>query len=101
MQKMLRVRVGDVVIAEAPTADIVRVEGNPYFPPSALKPNVTTPSDHTTVCGWKGTAKYLDIVAGGKTLRNAAWFYPEAKPAASNIKDYYAFYGHMVSIVEE
>lgn len=63
---------------------------------------MTKPSTHKTVCGWKGTASYLDIVASdGKEISNAIWYYPEPKEAASNIKGYYAFYGSKVGIKQE
>lgn len=73
----------------------------PYFPPSALKESITKPSSHKTVCGWKGTASYLDIVTPDVEISNAIWYYPEPKPAVNNIKGYYAFYGSKVDIKEE
>jgi uncharacterized protein (DUF427 family) len=44
------------------------------------------------VCGWKGTASYFDVVAGDQVNKDAAWYYPEPKAAASNIKGYVAFW---------
>lgn len=99
---MMRVRAGGTIIAETPVGQVVNVEGNPYFPPSALKETFTKPSSHRTVCGWKGTASYLDIVTdGGDTISNVIWYYPEPKEAALNIKGYYAFYGSKVDIKQE
>ncbi|HZR81098.1 MAG TPA: DUF427 domain-containing protein [Candidatus Binatia bacterium] len=68
------------------------VEGNVYFPPSALVREHFRASDHHTVCPWKGTASYYDVVVDGETNPNAAWTYPEPKPAAANIKDHVAFW---------
>lgn len=78
------------VIAESDRFEIV--EGNVYFPPEAVKPGALRASAHTTVCGWKGTARYHDVVAGGQVNANAAWYYPDPKPAAHNIKDHIAFW---------
>jgi uncharacterized protein (DUF427 family) len=68
------------------------VEGNVYFPPGALKPAHLVASTTTTVCPWKGTAHYYDVVVGGEVNRDAAWYYPDPKPAARQIKDHVAFW---------
>lgn len=75
----------------ATSDDIVTVDGNAYFPLEALDPACIQPSAHTSVCGWKGTAHYYDVVAGGEVNPNAAWFYPEPKEAAQQIKGRVAF----------
>ncbi|HIK34586.1 MULTISPECIES: DUF427 domain-containing protein [unclassified Thermosynechococcus] len=68
------------------------VEGNVYFPPEALNQAYFQPSDTHTVCGWKGTASYYHVVVNGEVNRDAAWYYPDPKPAAANIKGYVAFW---------
>lgn len=70
----------------------VVVEGNQYFPPDAVNREFLRESQTHTVCGWKGTASYYDVVVDGQTNRDAAWYYPEAKPAADNVKGYIAFW---------
>ena len=82
----------NTVIAEAPQERCEKVEGNVYFPPDALVKAHFEPSDHHTVCGWKGTASYHHVVVNGKRNENAAWFYPEPKSAASNIRGFVAFW---------
>ncbi len=76
----------------AESDDIVTVEGNAYFPAASVKPGVLTPSSHTSVCPWKGTARYYSLDVGGKTNQDAVWFYPEPKEAAAEIKDRVAFW---------
>lgn len=78
------------VIAESD--DIVTVEGNAYFPESALKRDLIAPSDHTSVCPWKGTASYYSLKVDGKTNDNAVWYYPQPKPAAKEIAGRVAFW---------
>jgi uncharacterized protein (DUF427 family) len=78
------------VIAESD--DTIVVEGNHYFPRSAVKEGVLTDSSHTSVCPWKGTASYASVVVDGKTNENAAWFYPQPKDAAAEIRDRIAFW---------
>ena len=72
--------------------DIVTVDGNAYFPADALDPSSIRPSAHTSVCGWKGTAHYYDLVVDGQVNANAVWFYPEPKEAAANIRGRVAFW---------
>jgi len=87
---MPRAEWNGAVIAE--TERFESVEGNVYFPPEAVKRDHLEPSDTTTICPWKGTAHYYHVVAGGQTNRDAAWFYPEPKAAASQIKNHIAFW---------
>lgn len=68
------------------------VEGNYYFPHDAINGEYFQPSETHTVCGWKGTASYYDIAVNGEINRDAAWYYPEAKPDAKNIEGYVAFW---------
>jgi len=76
----------------AESDDTVVVEGNHYFPPEAINREYLLPSDHHTVCGWKGTASYYDLSVDGEVNRNAAWYYPEPKEAAAEIRDHVAFW---------
>jgi uncharacterized protein (DUF427 family) len=70
----------------------VVVEGNHYFPPDAVRREHLRESDTHTTCHWKGLASYYDVAVGGQVNRDAAWYYPEPKPAAANIKGYVAFW---------
>ena len=78
------------IIAES--SDIVTVEGNAYFPISAVTEGVLKPSSHTSVCPWKGTAHYHSLDVGGEQNANAVWYYPEPKDAAKQVKDRVAFW---------
>ncbi len=75
----------------AESDDTVVIEGNHYFPRSAVKDELVTPSEKTTLCPWKGTASYLSLSVEGQENTDAAWFYPEPKDAAAEIKDHVAF----------
>ncbi len=86
----------DTIIAESD--DTVVVEGNHYFPFSAVKREYLQPSEHHTVCHWKGRASYYDVVVNGQVNKNAAWYYPQPSPAAREIKDRIAFW-HGVRVV--
>jgi uncharacterized protein (DUF427 family) len=88
--KMAKATWGGKVIAESKAT--VVVEGNQYFPPDAVQKKFLKPSKHTTICPWKGTAHYYHIEVDGMQNDNAAWYYPEPKPAAAEIKDRIAFW---------
>jgi uncharacterized protein (DUF427 family) len=80
----------DKVLAESDKCEIV--EQNYYFPPESVHKEYLKESDKHTVCPWKGTANYYDIVVKDKINEAAAWYYPEPKAAANNIKNYIAFW---------
>lgn len=78
------------VLAESD--DTVIVEGNHYFPSDSIKTEFLQPSETHTVCGWKGTASYYDVVLNGETNPDAAWYYPETKAEAREIEGRVAFW---------
>lgn len=78
------------VIAESDKCEVV--EGNQYFPPDSVKKEYLQPSDTHTTCGWKGIASYHSVAVGGQINPDAAWYYPDPKPAAKNIAGYVAFW---------
>ncbi len=80
----------DAVLADSDQT--IEVESNQYFPPASVKRDHLKPSQHHTVCPWKGTASYYDVEVKGKRNPNAAWYYPDPKSAAKQIKDYVAFW---------
>jgi uncharacterized protein (DUF427 family) len=81
-----------VVLAEAPAERCERVEGNVYFPPDAISREHFKESATHTICPWKGTASYYTITAGGQENPDAAWYYPDPKPEAAQIKGFVAFW---------
>jgi uncharacterized protein (DUF427 family) len=94
----------DTVIAEAPKGDLIRIEGNWYFPPSAMIKEFYSPSDHHTTCFWKGEASYYDVVVNGQTNSFGAWYYPQPKDGSieqvgKDFTDYVAFWNG-ISITE-
>jgi len=78
------------VVAES-DATIV-VEGNHYFPADSIRRKFFSSSEQKSVCPWKGEASYYDLVVGEKRNAGAAWFYPEPKPAAAEIRGRIAFW---------
>ena len=79
----------NAVVAESPTT--VVLEGNHYFPESSLNRDYVTFSNHRTSCPWKGQASYYSLLVNGELNANAAWYYPEPKMEAEEIKGHVAF----------
>ncbi|MGB0571122.1 MAG: DUF427 domain-containing protein [Alphaproteobacteria bacterium] len=80
----------NIVLAESESYETV--EGNIYFPMDSLKREYFTESTTNTVCPWKGVASYLSVDIEGEVNADAAWYYPDPKPAAENIRDHVAFW---------
>ncbi|HGY54454.1 MAG TPA: DUF427 domain-containing protein [Caldithrix abyssi] len=77
----------------------VNIENNHYFPPETVNTAYLRESSLHTVCPWKGTASYYDVIVDGKVNKNAAWYYSEPSKAAQPIKGYIAFW-HGVKVEE-
>lgn len=87
---MFQAKYKDNVVAQS--SDTISVEGNEYFPRESVNFDLIKDSSTHTVCGWKGTASYYDVVVDGEILKDAAWYYPQPLDEAKNIKDYVAFW---------
>ncbi len=80
----------DTVIAESDSTIVV--ENNHYFPPGSVKKEYLNTSNTHSTCPWKGEASYYSVEVNGDTIKDAAWYYPSPKDAATNIKDHVAFW---------
>ena len=80
----------NTVIAESD--DIVLVEGNAYFPESALRREYVTFSNHKSTCPWKGQATYFSLLVNGELNPEAAWTYADPKPEAEAVRGRVAFW---------
>jgi len=68
------------------------IEGNHYFPPDSINKQYFQESTYHTTCPWKGEASYYDVITDGEVNKDSAWYYPEPKEAAKEIKNYVAFW---------
>ena len=79
-----------VVVAESDRTRVI--EGNHYFPPDSVRREHLRESATHTTCPWKGLASYYDVVVGSDVNHDAAWYYPDTKEAANDIRGYIAFW---------
>ena len=87
----------DKVLAEAEQDELIKIEGNWYFPPASVNKEYFTPTDQHTECFWKGTASYYTIDVDGEKFENGAWYYADPMDGSvervkKDFKDYVAFY---------
>jgi uncharacterized protein (DUF427 family) len=87
----------DTVIAEAPREDLIAIEGNWYFPPASVKPDLLEQSATPYTCPWKGECQYFTVKVDGRRLQDRAWSYPHPYPSAfhrvgKDFSDYVAFW---------
>ncbi len=80
----------NAVLAES--EDIVKVDGNAYFPMESINKEYFKESNNQTLCPWKGRASYMSVTVNGKTNTDCAWYYPKPSFLAKKIKDRIAFW---------
>jgi len=78
------------VLAESEKTQLV--EGNIYFPHDSIDREYFRSSSTISSCPWKGQARYYTILVDGQENSDAAWYYPDPKPAARAIKNHVAFW---------
>ena len=78
------------ILAESNETKIV--EGNHYFPPETIDAKFFKNSNTNTTCPWKGEASYYTLEVNGEKNKDAAWYYPNPKELAKEIKGYVAFW---------
>ncbi|MGE3192570.1 MAG: DUF427 domain-containing protein [Dehalococcoidia bacterium] len=96
--------IGETVLAEAPKEDLIKIEGNWYFPPESITPGALATSPTPYTCPWKGECQYFTVKAGSEALRDRAWSYPHPYSSAidrvgSDFSNYVAFWKE-VTVVE-
>jgi len=96
--------IGDTVIAEADESDLIKIEGNWYFPPFSVKNEYLSTSPTPYTCPWKGECQYFTVTVDGKALQDRAWSYPTPYPTGiervgKDFSNYVAFWKE-VSVVE-
>ncbi len=93
----MKALLNDTVIAEAPEEELIRIEGNWYFPPERVNSELLVPSDTPYTCPWKGECQYFSVKDGDTLLQDRAWSYPTPYPTAfdrvgKDFSDYVAFW---------
>ncbi len=97
----VKVSVGGEVVAETDHPRVLFETGLPpryYIPPEDVRGDVLLPSDKETQCPYKGTASYHSVEAGGQTVEDLVWHYPDPIPAVAGIRDHLSFFNEKVDL---
>jgi uncharacterized protein (DUF427 family) len=70
-----------------------------YLPAEDVRTDLLVASDTVSSCPYKGRARYYSIRAGGTTVADAVWTYPEPIPENPRIRDLLAFFAERVDLV--
>lgn len=101
----MKALINGLVIAQAPAAEVVEIEGNTYFPPTSLVDGALKDSPTPYTCPWKGAAQYHDLVVAGNVIKDGAWSYPALRKTAvlrvgRDFSGFVAFDRQQVTIVD-
>ena len=93
----MKAHVNGTVIAEAPESELIKIEGNWYFPPSSIVEGMLTTSPTPYTCPWKGECQYFTVTVDGQNLPDRAWSYPTPYPSGiervgKDFSNYVAFW---------
>ncbi|MEN9620242.1 MAG: hypothetical protein RL499_435 [Actinomycetota bacterium] len=93
----MKAHVNGTVIAEAPESELIKIEGNWYFPPSSIVEGMLTTSPTPYTCPWKGECQYFTVTIDGQNLPDRAWSYPTPYPSGiervgKDFSNYVAFW---------
>ncbi len=93
----MKAHVNGTVIAEAPESELIKIEGNWYFPPSSIVEGMLTTSPTPYTCPWKGECQYFTVTVDGQNLADRAWSYPTPYPSGiervgKDFSNYVAFW---------
>jgi uncharacterized protein (DUF427 family) len=97
--KTIKVVAGGEVLAESNRAKRVLETSHPpvyYIPPEDIRADLLEGTQRQSFCEWKGAARYFDVVVGKQRIRDAAWAYPSPTRQFAPIRDYVAFYPHLM-----
>lgn len=92
------------VLAEAEKSELIRIEGNWYFPPNSLNQEFFQTSELHTTCHWKGEASYYSVSVNDEINTDSAWYYPEPmdgsiEKVGKDFTNYVAFW-HGVKVTD-
>jgi uncharacterized protein (DUF427 family) len=89
------IRWGDIEMARTRAAVCVLETAHPpsfYVPWRDVDRQWLQPATGSSLCEWKGPARYWSLVAGERRLPGAAWSYPRPLPGAEALAVCVAFY---------
>jgi len=94
----ITIRLGGVVVADTTRAlRVLETHHAPsyYLPPEDIQATLR-PAPGSSLCEWKGVARYFDVIAGDKTALRAAWAYDRPTARFAALAGHVAFYAGLI-----
>jgi uncharacterized protein (DUF427 family) len=98
-ERRVRVQLDGTVVAESDRAVRVLETASPptiYLPPDEVRTDLLETGSGHTVCEWKGSASYFDVVTDGARAPGAAWAYEDPKDAYAELRGWLSFYPRLI-----
>ncbi len=98
----VRVVIGGECVAETERARFLFETGMPtryYIPAEDVRMDLLEPTDSSTRCPYKGTARYWSVRAAGKVFEDVVWSYPDPIPECPKIKGYLCFFNERADTI--
>ncbi len=99
--RRVRVEIDGVTVADTTNASFLYETGLPtrfYMPKTDVRMDFLSPTDLSTACPYKGTARYWSMSVNGETHDNIVWGYDSPLPESQKITGLVAFYNEKVDI---
>ena len=97
--RRVRVEIGGVTVADTANGSFLYETGLPtrfYMPKTDVRMDLLSPTDLSTACPYKGTARYWSVSVDGETHDNIVWGYDSPLPESQKITGLVAFYNEKV-----
>jgi len=97
--RRVRVEIGGVTVADTTNGSFLYETGLPtrfYMPKTDVRMDLLSPTDLSTACPYKGTARYWSVSVDGETHDNIVWGYDSPLPESQKITGLVAFYNEKV-----
>ena len=94
-ERRVRIELGGATVADSRAALRVLETSHPptiYVPPQDVDAACVRPARGSSFCEFKGNARYLDVLGGGRAQERAAWTYPAPTPGYAALRDHLCFY---------
>lgn len=99
--RRVRVEIDGVTVADSTNASFLFETNLPtryYVPKTDVRMDLLTPTDLTTHCPYKGSARYWSVAVNGETHENVVWGYDRPLPESQKVSGLVAFYNEKVDI---
>ncbi|MFP3882448.1 MAG: DUF427 domain-containing protein [Actinomycetota bacterium] len=99
--RRVRVEIDGVTVADTTNASFLYETGLPprhYMPKTDVRMDLMTPTETSTACPYKGTARYWSATVNGETYEDILWGYDTPLPESDRLVGLVSFYNEKVDV---